>query len=90
MEATIVTVYVAMFDIDGKKSHVEEINNFHQIILLEEKGMQLLFGIRSLCAKLPSICISIFPWTSYPIGDEKVVFLTPILHPRSFQHECVR
>jgi ubiquitin-protein ligase len=22
-----------------------------------------------------------FPSTSYPIGDEKVIFLTPILHP---------
>jgi hypothetical protein len=31
--------------------------------------------------KRPSTCISIFPSTSYPIGDEKVVFLTPILHP---------
>jgi ubiquitin-protein ligase len=59
----------------------ENIHTFTYDFDTKEPSVKVELYFKTGFHKDRAFVFQFFPSTSYPIGDQKVVFLTPILHP---------
>ena len=73
-----------MIDFQKLKENIRTFSNGEARIIdfdTKEPSIKVELYFKTGFHKDRAFVFQFFPSTSYPIGDQKVVFLTPILHP---------